>query len=124
MVSGAIAAPLTTAARLRSGPSTGETPRKERTMQTALKVGLKISVTGTTNNPLDTTYVVERIRRIPSPTAPTRYLIEARSERQRCFDRRLTGSTTWDLASMQDCFKAGTMAACPCDADGELVGKV
>jgi hypothetical protein len=41
--------------------------------------------------PMDTTYVIERVTKQANGT----YQIEARTERQRCFDRTLTGVTTW-----------------------------
>lgn len=78
-----------------------------------LKVGLKITVQSTARNPLDSTYVVERITRSTSPTTPPRYVVEARTERQRCYDRMLTGYTSWDLSYMQECFRAGSMEVCP-----------
>jgi hypothetical protein len=79
----------------------------------ALKVGMKIMVPWKLGDTLgDNIYVVERIRRSTSSTKGAAPVVEVRTERQRIFQRSLTGYTSWDLAYMQDCFKAGTMEAC------------
>src|SRR6266853_4181387 len=74
-----------------------------------LKVGMRITVRSTHSDPLDTTYVIERIRRYTLASKPTRYIIEARTERQRRHDRLETGYTSWDYTYMQACLTAGSM---------------
>jgi hypothetical protein len=70
-----------------------------------MKVGTTLVVKGSR---LDD-YVIERITARSAPDGGKHYRIEARTVRQRCFDRQLTGYTTWDGAYVLDCLKAGRM---------------
>ncbi len=73
-------------------------------MQYHLKVGTTLQVKGSS---LDD-YVIEKIRTRPAPDGKTFYTIEARTVRQRCFDRLLTGYTSWPSSYVLDCLNAGT----------------
>jgi len=54
-------------------------------------------------------YVIEKIRRRPAPDGKKAYTMEARTVRQRCFDRTLTGYRIFDGAYVLDCLNAGSM---------------
>lgn len=74
-------------------------------MQYHIKVGTTLRVKGST---LDD-YVIEKITSRPAHAGQKSYRIEARTVRQRCFDRALTGYHTWDGAYVLDCLNAGSM---------------
>ncbi len=73
--------------------------------QFKIRVGTKLIVKGSI---LDD-YVIERITSRPAPDGKKYYTIEARTVRQRCFDRALTGYKVWDGAYVLDCLNAGSM---------------
>lgn len=54
-------------------------------------------------------YVVEKIRSTTAPNGTKVTTIEARTVRQRCFDRALTGYDTFESAYVLDCLTAGSM---------------
>lgn len=69
-----------------------------------IKVGTTLQVKGSI---LDD-YVIEKIITTTTPHGK-HYTVEARTVRQRCFDRSVTGYTTWDGTYLLDCLKAGRM---------------
>jgi hypothetical protein len=73
-------------------------------MVSKLRVGMKIATPYKRGDgPMDTTYVVERIRRVDG-----KVLVGVRTELQRCFGT-MAPQTTWDFTMMQARFTAGTM---------------
>jgi hypothetical protein len=81
------------------------TPHRSRIMAYHIKVGTTLLVKGSM---LDD-YVIEKITSKPTPNGKKVYTIEARTVRQRCFPRELTGYHTFDGAYILDCLKAGSM---------------
>jgi hypothetical protein len=73
-------------------------------MQFHIKVGTVLTVKG---SPMDD-YVIEKITK-RTTEAGTTYRIEARTVRQRCFDRALTGVHLFDKASLLEALNTGTM---------------
>jgi hypothetical protein len=71
-----------------------------------LKVGMKIQDLTQRGTPLDTIYVVDRVRRVASPAGPQVH-IEVSTLRQQAYG--VTGVTRWDLTTIQARFAAGTM---------------
>jgi hypothetical protein len=72
----------------------------ETAMAQHIRVGTKLDLGG---DPLDT-YVVERIYRVAGVLT-----LDVRTERQRCFDRGLTGTTSWTEAFIRSQVAEGAM---------------
>lgn len=73
--------------------------------QFKIGVGTKLLVKGSN---LDD-YVIEQIKSQSTPEGTKQYTIEVRTVRQRCFDRALTGFTTWSGDYVLECLNAGSM---------------
>jgi hypothetical protein len=73
--------------------------------QNTIRVGTTLWVKGTI---LDD-YVIERITSRPAAGGKKIYTIEARTVRQRCFPREVTGFHVFDGAYLRDCVAAGSM---------------
>jgi len=71
-----------------------------------IRVGTTLHVKGS----MPDDYVIEKITKRPAPHGGTIYTLEARTVRQRCFDRSLTGFKIFDGAYVLDCLNAGSMS--------------
>jgi hypothetical protein len=73
--------------------------------QQTIRVGTTLWVKGT----IFDDYVIERMTSRTAEDGKKSYTIEARTVRQRCFPRELTGFQVFDGAYIRDCVAAGSM---------------